>query len=96
MEVPRLGVKSKLRLLAYSTATATPDLSRIRDLHHRSRQRRILHPLSEAGDGTCNLMVPSRTRFPCATTGTPLFPFNRQSLESLIINMTYLGAMQVF
>ena len=27
MEVPRLGVKSELQQLAYSTATATPDLS---------------------------------------------------------------------
>ena len=25
MEVPRLGVKSELQLLAYATATATPD-----------------------------------------------------------------------
>ena len=30
MEVPRLGVKSELQLPAYTTATATPDLSRLR------------------------------------------------------------------
>ena len=29
MEVPRLGVESELQLLAYSTATATPDLRRV-------------------------------------------------------------------
>ena len=37
----------------------------------RSRQRWILNPLSEARDGIRNLMVPSRIRFRCATTGTP-------------------------
>ena len=33
-EVPRLGVKSELQLPAYTTATATPDLSCICELHH--------------------------------------------------------------
>ena len=55
MEVPKPGVDSELQLLAY-TATAMWDLSCICDLHHRSRQCRILNPLSEAGDGTCILM----------------------------------------
>ena len=36
MEVPRLGVESELQLLAYATAIAMPDLSRICDLHHSS------------------------------------------------------------
>ena len=69
MEVPRLGVKLELQLLA----TATPDLSRVCDLHRSSRQRRILNLLivPEAGDWTCNLMVPSRFCFRCAMTGTP-------------------------
>ena len=44
---------------AYTRATATPDPSCIYDLHRRSRQRRILNPLSKAGIQTCNLMVPS-------------------------------------
>ena len=35
-------------------------------------QRRILNPLSKAGDWPCNLMVPSWIHFPCATTGTPI------------------------
>lgn len=34
MEILRLGVKSELQLLAYTTATATPDPSLIFDLHH--------------------------------------------------------------
>ena len=48
--VPRLGVKSELKLLAYSTPTATPDPSRICDLHHSSQQCQILNPLREARD----------------------------------------------
>jgi len=62
MEVPRLGVESELQLPAKATATATQDPSHIFDLHHSSRQRRILNPLSEARDQTHNLMVPSRIR----------------------------------
>ena len=48
MEVPRLGAESELQLLVYTTAM--PDLSRVCDLHHCSRQRRILNPLNEARD----------------------------------------------
>ena len=33
MEVPRLGVKSELQLLAYTTAIAMPDTSRVCDLY---------------------------------------------------------------
>ena len=36
------------------------DPSRVCDLHHSSRQCRILHPLSEARDRTRNLVVPSQ------------------------------------
>ena len=49
MEVPRLGGELELQLLAYTTSTATPDPSHVCNLHHSSRQRRILNPLSEAG-----------------------------------------------
>ena len=48
VEVPRLGVESELHLLAYTTTTATPDLSHLWDLHHSSGQRQILNPLSKA------------------------------------------------
>ena len=37
-----------------------PDLSHVCDLYHSSRQRRILNPLSEARDGTRNLIIPSQ------------------------------------
>ena len=71
MEVPRPGVKSELQLPAYATATATWDPSHVCDLHHSSRQHRILNPLSKTRDRTCNFMVSSQIRFHCATTGTP-------------------------
>ena len=72
MEVPRLEVESELELLAYTTATATQDLSPVCDLHHSSRQCQILNPLSEARDQTFILMDPSRVRYHSATTRTPL------------------------
>ena len=63
VEVPRLGVSSELQLPAYTTATATPDLSRICDLHHSSQQRLVLNPLSEAKHRTCVLMNASQVHF---------------------------------
>ena len=63
MEVPRLGVKSELQQLAYTTATATRDPSHVCNLHHRSRQRQILNPLSEARDRTGFLMITSQVCF---------------------------------
>ena len=51
--------------------TATQDQSLICDLHHSSRQRWILNPLSEPRDQTQNLMFPSRIHFRCTTIGTP-------------------------
>ena len=50
MEVPRLGVELELQLLAFATAKAIRDLSRVYDLHHSSQQHWILNPLSEARD----------------------------------------------
>ena len=58
MEIPRLGVESELQPLACTTATATPDPSRICDLHHSSWQCWILTPLSEVRDRTHILMDP--------------------------------------
>ena len=48
--VPRLEVKSKLYVLAYSIATAMLDLSHVCKLHCSSWQYRILNPLSKARD----------------------------------------------
>ena len=41
MEVPRLGIKSELQLLAYTTATATQAPSHVWSLHHSSWQCQI-------------------------------------------------------
>ena len=71
MKVPRLGDESKLQPPAYTTATATPDLSHICNLHHSSWQRWILKPLSKVRDWTHNLMDVSRVCYPWATTGIP-------------------------
>ena len=50
MDAPRLGVESELQLPAYTTATATQDLSRVCNLHQSSRQCWIFHPPSKAWD----------------------------------------------
>ena len=53
------------------------------DLCHSLWQHRILNPLSEARDGTCNLVVPSWIHFCCVTTGTPSTSFQHPSGDSL-------------
>ena len=63
MEVPKLGVESKLQLPAYTMATATPEPSLIRDLHHSSRLLWILNPLSEARDRTHIFMDINQVRY---------------------------------
>ena len=54
----------------------TRSVSCVCDLHHSSRRRRILIPLSEARDRTRNLLVPSQIFFCCTTTGPPRFYLN--------------------
>ena len=56
MEVPRLGIKSELQLLANTIAIAT----------------QIPDPLIKARDQTHIPMGTSQIRFLCATTGTPV------------------------
>ena len=62
MEVPRLEVESEQKLLAYTSATATWDLSLVCNLHS-SRQHWILNPLSEARDWTFVLRDASQIHF---------------------------------
>ena len=52
-EVPRLGVKSELYLLAYTTATEKQAPSLLCDLLHSSWQCQILDPLIEARYQNC-------------------------------------------
>ena len=56
--------RGELELLppAYATTIATWDVSRVCNLHHRSRQRQVPNPLIEAGDQTCILIDASRVR----------------------------------
>ena len=65
------GCIRELQLPAYTTATATRDLSCVFDLYHSSQQHWMPDPLSEARDPTCILMDTSRICFRCAMTGTP-------------------------
>ena len=57
MEVPRLRVKSELQLPAYTTTTATPDLSYVCDLHQSPRQCWILNPLSHNGNSLVHFLI---------------------------------------
>ena len=59
-EVRRLEVQLKLQLLAYTTGTATQDLSHVYNLYHSSLQHQIFNPLSKTRDRTCILMDTSR------------------------------------
>ena len=79
MEVPRLGVKLELQLLAYVTATATWVLS------HHSSQQCWIPGLAQwvRWDWTFILMDTSHIHFHYATMGTPSgqhFKFNRWAL----------------
>ena len=79
MEVPRLGVEAELQLPAYTTATATPDLSPICDLGFSLQQCWLLNSLSKARNWTCILILLVEF-FTCwATMGTSFsfsfFPF---------------------
>ena len=71
MKVPKLGVKLELQLLAYTTATAMHDPSRIFDLHHSSWQHWILNTLSRARDRIHILMDTSWVCYLWATVGIP-------------------------
>ena len=57
MEAPRLWVQSQLQPLAYTTVTATLDLSHVCDLYHSSQQHWIPNSVSEARDQTRVFMV---------------------------------------
>ena len=56
------GSQARGRIGAAARATATRDPSRVCNLHHSSRQRRIVNPPSKGRDRTRDLMVPSRVR----------------------------------
>ena len=69
IEVPTLGDESELQPLAYTTAAATLDLSRLCDLHHSSWQCQIFNPLSDARGRTRVLMDASQVHQPLSHDG---------------------------
>ena len=69
MEVSREGVELERQSPACITATATPDLSHICDLHLSVPQRRILNPLSKARGWTHILMDTRRVHNPLSHSG---------------------------
>ena len=71
MEVPSLRVEWELKLLTYTTATATQDPSCVFNLHQSSWQSLILNPLSESGDQTHILMDTSQVSYHGATRRIP-------------------------
>ena len=75
-----MGLNWGHKLLAYTTATATWDLSHVCDLHHGSRQRQILNPLSEAGDRTLYFMMVA-SPFCCATMELPFSVFLKAEIR---------------
>ena len=72
MEVPRLGVKSELQLLAYTTAIATWDLRHICNLCHSFQQHQILNPRSMARDRISPLMDTNGVRKPLSQGGNSI------------------------
>ena len=72
MEVSSLGIKPEVKLLAYTTAAATPHLSHVCNLHHSSGQDRIVNPLSQPRDQTWVLTHISPVHYCWTTMGTPV------------------------
>ena len=107
MEVPRLGAKLELQLLAYTTATAMPNPSCICKLHHSSWQCQILNPVSKARDQTHVLMDTSGVCYHSAKMGTPMIcvfmflsqvqmPFTLQQLTAYCQTMTEVSYVSFF
>ena len=71
VEVPSPGVKSELKMLAYTTATATPDPNCVYDLDHSLQQCQTLNPM-KTRDCTHILMDTSLLCYHWGTMRTPL------------------------
>ena len=77
MEAHRLGFESELQRVAYTTATATPDLIHVYDPHNSSRQHWVLNPVNEARDCTWVLMDTSQVSLLLSHEGnSQMFLFN--------------------
>ena len=85
-EFLKLGIKLKLQLLVYTTATTSWDPSHICNLHHSSQQCCILNPQSKARDPNCILMDTSQVCYHWATMG--FVSFFKWSLSTPDTRMT--------
>ena len=84
MEIPRLGIQSELQLPAYTTVTATWDLSCVCSLHCSLWQHRILNPVSEPGMEPSSSWILVRFVTHWATKGTPsVYLFLWEHLSSI-------------
>ena len=92
VDVPRLGVKSKLQLLAYATATAIQNSNRICDLNHISWQSWILNAVSKARDWTYSLMETSQVLNPLSHNR------NSQKIPKVLfcLNILCISASELF
>ena len=70
MEIPRLGVKSELQMLAYTTATVMQDLSQI---WAKSVAQVMATPDPRPTEQDQELNPHPQIRFQCATMGTPTY-----------------------
>ena len=101
-DIPRLGVRLELQLPAYTTATATPDLSHLCDLCCSSWwQCRVINPLSEARDQTCILMDTTWVCYWWATMGSsylflPILPLVPCILIHLVFSHRSLSFLFIF
>ena len=82
-------VRIELQLVAYTTATAMPDLSHVCYLHHSSWQCQILNSLSEARDWTRMLMDPSRVHYTWAMMGTTKFSLFKFDPSCIILSYLF-------
>ena len=96
MEVPRLGVESELQPPAYARARATRDPSRVCNLHHSSRQRRILNPQARPGTEPATSWFLVGFVNHCATTGTPGKNFLKNSASLYSPNFYYVKIYKQF
>ena len=85
MGVPGLGVESELWLLAYTTSTATGDLSPICDLCHSLRYCWILNPWARPGIKPTSPWILIRFLICWATRGTPPIPPTSEMLVQVDI-----------
>ena len=99
MEVPGLGVESKLQLPAYTTATAMPELRPVCDLcYYSSWQRRILNPLNKARDGTRILMDTSHVLnlLSCNGNSSNYFLINSPCTSPISLHLCFFATLLGF